>query len=463
MLRILLPSCINRIAWVSNDNRAAALSAQVHCWQVELLMPTHEQVAVDADASSGLGVPAKRYLIGRYHEIILKGGNRWRFVEQLRRNVRAMFADCGVGRIRGEGPRLIIEIPQGVADGLLLERAALLFGFQNFTISYPVPREIEALKTAAVAAARGTSAKTFRIRTRRADKRFTLNSMEVDRIIGAAVGGAHGLKVDLDNPELTITIEILPDIAFMAIGKYAGAGGLPVGVSGRATVLLSGGIDSPVAAYRMMRRGLHVDFVHFHSHPLVSAASREKALELATQLTRYEARSTLALVPFADVQREIVARTLRPLRVVLYRRFMLRIASAIAKRGGSSALITGESLGQVASQTLENMTVIEQAANLPMLRPLVGMDKNEIVVEARRLGTFETSILPDQDCCSLFVPAHPETAARLEAVEAVEAQFDIEAMVAAAVAKTEFVGLEFPGAERKVRGDVGKERVKGGV
>jgi tRNA uracil 4-sulfurtransferase len=383
----------------------------------------------------------------------------------LRRNVRALFADCGIGRIRGEGPRLIIEIPRGVADGLVLERGALLFGFQNFTISYPVPREIEALRRAAVAASRGTRAKTFRIRTRRADKRFALNSMEVDRVIGAEVGGAHGLKVDLDDPELTITIEILPDIAFMAVGKYAGAGGLPVGVSGRATVLLSGGIDSPVAAYRMMRRGLHVDFVHFHSHPLVSAASREKALELATQLTRYEARSMLALVPFADVQREIVARTLRPLRVVLYRRFMLRIASAIAQRGGSTALITGESLGQVASQTLENMTVIEQAAELPMLRPLVGMDKNEIVVEARRLGTFETSILQDQDCCSLFVPAHPETAARLDAVEAAEARFDIEAMIAAAIAKTEFVGLEFPRVGRNVRnvrGDPSEERGNGG-
>jgi len=181
------------------------------------------------------------------------------------------------------------------------------------------------------------------------------------------------------------------DVAFVAAGKHPGAGGLPVGISGRATVLLSGGIDSPVAAYRMMRRGLQVDFVHFHSHPLVSSASREKAYDLAAHLTRYEGRSRLALVPFADVQREIVARTLRPLRVVLYRRFMLRIASAIARRSGSAALITGESLGQVASQTLTNMTVIEQAATLPMLRPLVGMDKNEIVIEARGLGTFETS------------------------------------------------------------------------
>ncbi|HVA41453.1 MAG TPA: tRNA uracil 4-sulfurtransferase ThiI [Candidatus Binataceae bacterium] len=408
-------------------------------------MSIDEQTALaGAETIAAAGAPARRYLIGRYHEIVLKGGNRWRFVEQLKRNLRALFVDCRIGRIRSEGPRLIIEMPAAIPEALMRERAALLFGFQNFTVSHPVALEIEALKREAVAAARGYRARTFRISTRRADKRFALNSMEIDRIVGAEVAAALGLKVDLEQPELTITIEILPDSAYMAIGKDPGAGGLPAGISGRATVLLSGGIDSPVAAYRMMRRGLHVDFVHFHSHPLVSAASREKALELAAHLTRYEAHATLALVPFAEIQREIVARTLRPLRVVLYRRFMLRIASEIARRSGSAALITGESLGQVASQTLENMTVIEKAAALPVLRPLLGMDKNEIVVEARRLGTFETSILPDQDCCSLFVPAHPETHARLAEVVAAEAQLDLEAMVAATVAKTETVALEFP-------------------
>jgi tRNA uracil 4-sulfurtransferase len=406
-----------------------------------MVSPDHTaQEAPHADLSTS----PTRYLIGRFHEIILKGGNRWRFVEQVRRNLRDLFADYGVRRIRTEGPRLIVEIPLAVPDAIVRERAALIFGLQNFTISRPVPLDLEALKREAIAAARTASATTFRIATRRADKGFPLNSMEIDREVGAAVATTLGLKVKLDDPELVITIEILPDAAYIAVGKHPGAGGLPVGVTGRATVLLSGGIDSPVAAYRMMRRGLHVDFVHFHSHPLVSAASREKAAELAAILTRYEARSALMLVPFADVQREIVSRTHRPLRVVLYRRFMLRIADALARANRSSALITGESLGQVASQTLENMTVIEQAASLPVLRPLVGMDKNEIIAEARRLGTFETSILPDQDCCSLFVPAHPETKARLEQVTAAEAQFDINAMVASAVARTEFVRHEFP-------------------
>ena len=232
------------------------------------------------------------------------------------------------------------------------------------------------------------------MRTKREDKRFAMNSVEIDREVGGEVQEALGFEVDLSAPELTISIEIMNDAAYVSAGKMPGAGGLPVGVTGRGMALLSGGIDSPVAAHRMMRRGLRLDFVHFHAHPLVSAASREKAAELAAHLTRWQVRSTLMLVPFGNLQREIVANTLRPLRVILYRRFMLRIASALAERSNATVLVTGESLGQVASQTLENMAVIEKASSFPVMRPLVGMDKNEIIDQARRLRTFETSILP---------------------------------------------------------------------
>jgi thiamine biosynthesis protein ThiI len=388
-----------------------------------------------------------RYLIGRYHEIALKGRNQWRFVDQLKHNLRAAFAGLPLGAMRGEGPRLMVELPEAVAEEVVAERAALLFGLQNFSISSAVPRDLEALKREAIGIARAhPGAASFRISATRADKRFALNSMEIDRAVGAAVRDAARLKVDLENPALTIAIEILPDAAYVSSGKLPGAGGLPVGVTGRGVALLSGGIDSPVAAYRMMRRGLRLDFVHFHSHPLVSAASREKATELAEHLTRYQAHCKLMLVGFADVQREIVARAPRPLRVVLYRRFMVRIAGALARRVGATVLVTGESLGQVASQTLENMAVIEAAAPMPVLRPLVGMDKNEIVEQARRLGTFETSIQPDQDCCSLFVPPHPETHANLDEVCAAERAFDVEAMVAEAVRKAEVVRLSFPPA-----------------
>jgi thiamine biosynthesis protein ThiI len=392
-----------------------------------------------------------RYLIGRYHEIALKGRNQWRFVDQVKHNLRAAFADVGLGAMRGEGPRLMIELPDEVDDALAAERAALIFGLQNFSISRALPREIEMLEREAIAIARAhPAAASFRISATRADKRFALNSMEIDRAVGAAVHDATGLKVDLEDPGLIILIEILPDAAYISAGKIPGAGGLPVGVTGRGMALLSGGIDSPVAAYRMMRRGLRLDFVHFHSHPLVSAASREKAVDLAEHLTRYQAHSKLMLVGFADIQREIVARAPRPLRVVLYRRFMVRIAGALAHRVGARVLVTGESLGQVASQTLENMAVIEAAAALPVLRPLVGMDKNEIVDQARKLGTFETSIQPDQDCCSLFVPPHPETHANLEEVGAAERAFDVEGMVAEAVRKVEVVRLSFPPARAAV-------------
>jgi thiamine biosynthesis protein ThiI len=385
-----------------------------------------------------------RYLIGRYHEIMLKGRNRWRFVEQLKHNIRSTFADRHIGAVRGEGPRVIVELPDDLADSIVEERAGLIFGLQNFSISRPVPLEIEAIKQGAVEAARARSARTFRIRTRRSDKRFRLNSIEIDREAGAAVREATGLAVDLENPELTISIEIMADVAYISAAKYPGAGGLPLGIAGRALALLSGGIDSPVAAYRMMRRGLRLDFVHFHSVPLVSSASREKAVDLAANLTRYQGHSTLILAPFADVQREIVSRTARPLRIVLYRRFMMRIACALAERKGAQALVTGESLGQVSSQTLDNLIAIESASSLPILRPLIGMDKNEIIDQARKLGTFETSILPDQDCCTLFVPMHPETHADLREVEEVESRFDVKGMVAAALDKTEVIRSAFP-------------------
>ena len=389
-----------------------------------------------------------RYLIGRYHEIVLKGRNRWRFVEQLKQNLRAVFADFRFGAMRSEGPRIIVQLPVEISDEVAAERAALIFGLQNFSISYAVGLDIETIKRQAVATAADAQAKaratTFRVSARRAEKRFALDSMEIDRLVGAEVGAALGLKVDLENPGLTISIEILPDAAYVSAGKIPGGGGLPVGITGRGLVLLSGGIDSPVAAYRMMRRGMRLDFVHFHSHPLVSPASREKAAELASHLTRYEARSTLMLVPFAGAQREIVARAPRPLRVVLYRRVMMRIASALARKTGAQVLVTGESLGQVASQTLENMMVIEQATARPILRPLIGMDKNEIINEARRLGTFDTSILPDQDCCSLFVPAHPETHARSEQIVQAEAMLDVEQMVEDAVRRTEIARYSFP-------------------
>jgi thiamine biosynthesis protein ThiI len=385
-----------------------------------------------------------RYLIGRYHEVALKGQNRWRFTAQLKRNLLQIMGDYRLGAIRSEGPRLLVELPDELDDLTAIDRGSLLFGLQNFTLSRSVAPDLKVIEREVLGAVDGTAAKSFAVRTRRENKRFPMNSMEIDREIGAAVKQALGIGVDLANPELTINIEVFAQRAFVSIGKHPGAGGLPVGISGRALALISGGIDSPVAAYRMMRRGLALDYVHFHSYPLLSRTSQDKVRELAAHLARYQGRAKLFLVPFGMLQREIVARVRRPLRVVLYRRFMMRIAGAIGAQAGAQAMVTGESLGQVASQTLDNMQVIERAAPMPLLRPLVGMDKNEIVEHARRLGTFETSIIPDQDCCTLFVPRHPETHARPDEVAAAEAAFDVQRMVSEAVTGAERVELTFP-------------------
>jgi thiamine biosynthesis protein ThiI len=252
--------------------------------------------------------------------------------------------------------------------------------------------------------------------------------------------------VDLERPEVEIVVEVLPDEAFVSLDRRPGPGGLPVGASGTVAALLSGGIDSPVAAWRMMKRGCTVLFVHFHAFPLQDHTTIDKVTELARVLTRFQFRTRLVLVPFGEAQQTIVASCPAPLRVVLYRRFMVRIAEALAARHRAKALVTGESLGQVASQTLDNIAAIDEAAKGPVLRPLVGMDKDEITRQARRIGTFEISTLPDQDCCQLFVPKSPATAATLDELRAAEAGLDVAGLVEAAVARAETRTFTFPAA-----------------
>jgi tRNA uracil 4-sulfurtransferase len=235
--------------------------------------------------------------------------------------------------------------------------------------------------------------------------------------------------VDLDTPELTVSIEILPHEALFFFDREAGPGGLPVGVSGMVACLLSGGIDSPVAAYRMLKRGCTMVFLHFHSYPMLTRVSQEKARDLVSLLTRYQFASKLMLIPFAPCQRQIVAEVAAPYRVVLYRRCMVRIADALAQLADAKALVTGESVGQVASQTLENLAAIDEVARLPILRPLIGMDKQEIVTQAITLGTYDISIIPDQDCCTLFVPPHPVVRADTQVLARIEAKLDMPGLI----------------------------------
>ena len=358
----------------------------------------------------------------RYHEIALKKGNRRYFTELLKRNILAAVKDFGPKEIRSLPARILVTFKNHPASADLIERISAVFGVANFSLVERVDRDLEALRRQILIALNGHSFESFRIETQRGDKSFPLGSPEINRQLGAAVKEKANARVDLEHPEFTVIVEILPNDAFFGFNKIAGAGGLPVGSSGRVVALISGGIDSPVAAYRLMQRGCRMIFVHFHSVPYQDRTSQEKVRRLVQRLTRHQFTSRLYLVPFGEIQRQIVAAVARPLRVVLYRRMMLRISETIARKDKAKALVTGESLGQVASQTLDNMAVIQQATRLPILRPLVGMDKQEIIDQARRIGTFEISSIPDQDCCQLFVPAHPATKAHFTAVEEDEAK-----------------------------------------
>jgi thiamine biosynthesis protein ThiI len=385
-----------------------------------------------------------RSVIVHYKEIALKGRNRPWFIARLVRALRAATADVGAERVQTLMGRIEVVLRPDADLEAVRERIARVFGIANFSFANRAPLDVDAIAAAVLTDLGERTAASFRVSARRADKRFPLTSPQIEREVGGRIKQAKGWRVDLDDPELTIHLEMLPDEAFYFFGKEPGAGGLPPGTSGRVACLLSGGIDSPVAAYRMMRRGCAVQLIHFHSYPILSRASQEKVRELAALLTRSQQRTRLQLVAFGEIQRQVVLSAPQPLRVVLYRRLMMRIAEELAKRGRAQALVTGEVVGQVASQTLENLRVIAEVVSLPIFRPLIGMDKDEISAEAERIGTYPISIIPDQDCCQLFTPKHPATRARLRDIELAEANLPIAEMVRTAVESVETEDYRFP-------------------
>ena len=401
-------------------------------------------------------------IVVHYKELALKGKNRPWFIQLLIRNLKAGLAGLDVD-VRATMGRIEIELPNAGSQDLdavwaaARERIRRVFGIANFSHANRGPHDFARLADAILADLGDRRPESFRVSATRADKRLPFTSPEVERQVGGLIKQAKGWRVDLDRPALTIWIEMLPEGAFYFFGKEPGAGGMPTGTGGRVACLLSGGIDSPVAAYRMMRRGCTVLFVHFHSYPILSRASQEKVQEIAALLTRYQQRSRLLLVPFGGLQQQVVLAVAPEMRVVVYRRLMMRIADRLARRWRARALVTGEAVGQVASQTLDNLTTIAEASGLEILRPLIGMDKDEIVAEAERIGTLTISNIPDQDCCTLFTPRHPTTRARLDAVLELEKALPIGDMVAAAVrgaVKEDFrfpLGLESSAA---TRGDV---------
>jgi thiamine biosynthesis protein ThiI len=372
------------------------------------------------------------------------------FVRRLGENLRAATAGLGVKEVRRLTGRLVMMLTPKASVAEIRRQVAHVPGVANFAFGYRTPLQLDTLEQAILQALAGHTFQSFRVQTKRGFKAFPLTSPEINRDVGHYLQQHLSAAVNLETPELTVSIEILPHEALFYFDREAGPGGLPVGVSGTVACLLSGGIDSPVAAYRMLKRGCTAVFLHFHSYPILSRVSQEKVRDLVTLLTRYQFASRLLLIPFAPIQQQIVAEVTAPYRVVLYRRFMMRIAEALAHRVGAKALVTGESVGQVASQTLENLAAINEAVRLPILRPLIGMDKQEIVGQAIALGTYDISIIPDQDCCTLFVPHHPTVRADSEVIAQIEAKLDLQTLVQQGINTAQVLDFVQEGSRVKV-------------
>jgi len=383
-----------------------------------------------------------------YSEIALKKGNRSFFVNKLAENIKIALKDLddvGVKKLSG---RLLCDIrfptfAAGNRISIVEERLKKIPGIANFMPAFEIvlsgagAADMESLKQAVVKEIADRKFSSFRITAQRGDKDFPLTSEEINRELGAFVAREIGARVDLENPEFTVFAQILRDRIFFGFEKTKGVGGLPVGSSGRIVSLLSGGIDSPAASFMMMKRGCRAVFAHFHSFPYLDYSSQQKALELSEILNSYQYGSKLYLLPFGKAQSEIATKAPEPYRTVIYRRLMLRVSEKIAEKEKAGALATGESLGQVASQTMENISVIDKSVNLTVLRPLIGFNKEDIIKIAREIGTYDISIMPDQDCCQLFMPKHPVTKADIKITEKIEKDFDIPKMISGILGKAE--------------------------
>ena len=384
-------------------------------------------------------------ILVHYNEIAIKGRNRKKFVEALERNIHQVMKGLPVFKIKRPPGRIWISSLTGeYFDEEALNRLSKVYGVASYSPIVRTQLELGAMQKVAWEMVKDKPYDSFRVRSKRSFKDQPLDSMTVNKEVGAYILRNRDSKVKMKDADLCVYIEMVASAAYIYTEKYPGKGGLPVGVTGNLTVMLSGGIDSPVAAARMQQRGCHLNFVHFHSHPFVSRASQEKAVELAEILCQYQYQGNLYMVPFGELQREIVTNAPESLRVILYRRFMVRIAAKIAKREKARALVTGEALAQVASQTLTNLITVDEASPLPILRPLIGFDKQEIIDLAKPLGSYDISIIPDQDCCQVFMPKNPETHAKLERLLEAEESLDIEALCEDAIERMQIHEIKAP-------------------
>ncbi len=388
---------------------------------------------------------SERVCLVSYHEIGLKGRNRSVFERRLQENLDAALAALPTTRPRRASSRIVVRVTDPRRDLEVAERLAEIPGVNTVMIAERVPREMGAIEDAALAALSEHGAfGTFAVESKRSNTEFPVGSQELNRLLGSRIQAETGAGVDLANPDVRVSVLVSQGDAYVSVRRVAGVGGLPAGTAGRVVSLLSSGIDSPVATWRMMRRGAIVVGLHFSGRPQVSAESERVVAEIGSVLERTGSLGRIYVVPFGDIQREISLGVPPDLRVLIYRRLMFAIAERIARVERAKALVTGESLGQVASQTLENIAAVDEIASLPVLRPLIGNDKLEIMADARRLGTYELSIQDAQDCCTLFMPRSPETHARMGEVLAAWEAIPHERMALEALDELEWLDFRSP-------------------
>lgn len=390
----------------------------------------------------------KEVLLLKCGEIVLKGLNRKTFEDKLVGNIKRRLKHVAPCEVTMRQSVIYVWIGEGGDADAIMDAVKKIFGIALICRAAVCGKTLEEMQETAETylAGRIAGAKSFKVETKRGDKRFPMTSIQVSQHIGGNLADKYeNLRPDMHTPDLTIHLEIRDQHAFVHAGPEPGAGGMPVGANGRAAMLLSGGIDSPVAGYMMAKRGLELVAIHFFSYPYTSERAKEKVLELAGILTAYTGRMPLLVVPFTKIQEAIRDCCHEELFTLIMRRFMMRIAEKLAVREGCGGLITGESLGQVASQTMPAMAVTGAVCSLPVFRPVIGMDKEEIVRIARKIGTFETSILPYEDCCTVFTPKHPNTRPKMPKILEAESHLDVDALVEEAVNGTEAI---YPGKKK---------------
>ena len=378
-------------------------------------------------------------------EIVLKGLNRKSFEQKLMGNIRRRLAPLGNFRVYCLQSTVYVEGEEGADMDAAFEAMKQVFGVISLSRAAPCEKNKEAIARLAIEYLRDEmeSAKSFKVESKRSDKAFPMTSIELSQYVGGELADAYpDTAVDVHDPELTVHLEVRDLAAYVHAAPVPGAGGMPVGSNGVAVTLLSGGIDSPVSTYMIAKRGVRLIPVHFFSFPYTSQQAKDKVVELGRQLTAYCGRMTMEVVPFSHIQEEIRDKCPEEYFTLIMRRFMMRIAQHIAEANGAKAIVTGENLGQVASQTMEAMASTQAVTHLPVLQPLIGMDKEEIITIARKIGTFDTSILPYEDCCTVFTPRHPRTRPQVSEVEAAESALDVDTLVQEAIQGIERISLD---------------------